>query len=560
MLNADTGRRLRAAKRRGLKLICIDPRRTETARHSDLHLRPWPGQDAAILAGLIRLILAEGWEDRAFCECHVGADRLADLRAAVAPFTPEFAERRAGLEPGQILAVAQMFARNHNTGPATMTTGGSFAPFSDLARHLLDVLNVICGRFKRAGDRIVVDMFMPPGPIRAEVLPPSRYWESVPPSRIRGIGSFFGERLTGTLADEILTPGQDQIKCLIVGGGNPATIVPDQRRMGEALCLLELSVTIDPVFTTTAQLSDYVIAPTIMYERADTSFTAQLSDYVIAPTMMYERADTSFTYMGTSFHYISHAQFSPAIIRPAASTLIDDAHFLWELARRLGVQINYCKVPLGGEKPPTREELSEIRCRGTRVSFDELCQHPSGKAFDHPDCVVVEARPEANARFDVMPADVACELKAFLATDSEPGKHVSNGRTFSYLLSSRRSPYIFNSNLTQLPEVLKRHPDNPVFIHPDDMAEQGIEAGEAVEIESDYDCITTVAQPDVDMKRGVVSLVHGWGGPKEALLQRGANFNALIDSRTNYGALTAMPRMSAIPVNIRAIRSSAPGI
>ena len=57
---------IREAKKRGVKLIIIDPRETEMVRYADVFIQPKPGHDAAITAALIRLILANGWEDKAF--------------------------------------------------------------------------------------------------------------------------------------------------------------------------------------------------------------------------------------------------------------------------------------------------------------------------------------------------------------------------------------------------------------------------------------------------------------------------------------------------------------
>src|SRR5262249_32861842 len=153
------------ASKGGLKLILVDPRRTETSRYANLMLQPIPGQDSAIAGGLIRIIMDEGWHDKDFTDRFATPQGLAALRKAVDPFTEDFVRTRAGLECGQLGAVAEMFARDHKRGPAVTATGPSMSPYSNLAQHLIDCLNVICGRFRRAGDKITVDMVKPAYPI-----------------------------------------------------------------------------------------------------------------------------------------------------------------------------------------------------------------------------------------------------------------------------------------------------------------------------------------------------------------------------------------------------------
>jgi anaerobic selenocysteine-containing dehydrogenase len=201
-LASDPTRRLKAAKAQGLKLITIDPRHTETAHHADVAIQPYPGQDSAIVAGLIRLILAEGWEDGAFCARYVGDAAMAALRTAVAPFTEAMVERRAGLKPGDLRRVGELFARDCKQGAAYTGTGPSMAPHSNLMQHMVDCLNVVCGRFTRAGDKVIsIDMMTPPAEFRAEVIPPSRASWQGPPSRIRGVGCLAGEKTAGALPD-----------------------------------------------------------------------------------------------------------------------------------------------------------------------------------------------------------------------------------------------------------------------------------------------------------------------------------------------------------------------
>jgi len=530
IMGPDPLRTLKNAKERGLKLICIDPRLTETAQQADLYLQPMPGRDTAIAAAMIRTILAEGWEDEAFVSKHVGADRLADLQQAVEPFTPEFVEDIAGLQAGQIREAARLFAHENKAGAAFCATGPSMSAFSNTTQHLVDTLNIICGRFRRAGQKAVVDMINAPAPIHAEVIPPPRSWDNVPPSRIRGVGLLGFDRLASTLAEEILTPGEGQVRALIVSGSNPASCLPDQVKAVEALKSLELLVVMDPYM----------------------SATAQVADYILPPVMMYERPDLPIAVPGFNIGVLSWAQYTPAVIdRPEGSDLVDDWYPYWAIARRMGLPLSFngVELDLTVNRPPTTEEMLDVRTRGARVTLEELkrdlAEHPAGRIYDHPSNVVQPARPEANGRFHPMPEDVAGELQDFLASDL--AQSASPGEGFSHMLISRRMNRVMNTLGSQLEATLKQDPTNPAYLNPDEFESIGIAPGDKVSIASSHGCIEAVAQPDAALRKGVVSISHCWGGLPDGE-GAGVNTNLLIPADRDVQPYNAMPRMSGLPV------------
>ncbi len=532
-ITADPTRRLKRASNDGLKLIMVDPRRNETSRYATLMLQPIPGQDAAIAAALIRIVMDEGWSDTDFTDRFATPTGLAALRAAVDPFTEELVERRAGLQPGQIRAAAEMFARDNKRGAAFTATGPSMAPYSNVMQHLVDALNVVCGRYRRAGDRIAVDMLSPEYAVHEEVIAPPRSWQAVPDGRIRGVGSLFRERLSGTLPEEILTPGKGQVRCLIVSGANPANSVPDTRRMAEALRSLDLLVAIEPYMTA----------------------TAKRAHYILPPKMQYERADLPLSIPGFSLFPDNWTQYTPALLKtPPGSELCDDWYPFWAIAKRLGFSINYVgKQELPSDHAPSTDDLLEIRLRGARVSLDEVKKYPSGHIWDVDTCFIQPGRPEADARFDLMPDDVAQEVRDYLALPVSAEEIRSNGKVFSHLLSSRRMRDIFNSNGPQLRRVRERNPYNAAYLHPDDLTALDLGNGSVVRITSDHGSILAVAEADDSMRPGVVSMAHGWGGDPvedESRWDGAANVNLLIACDRDVETLNAMPRMSAIPINI----------
>lgn len=519
VMGPDPVRRLKASKADGLKLIVIDPRRTETAYFADLFAQPLPGEDPAILSGLIRIILDEGWHDAEFCADVVGAEGIKALRDAVDPFTEAEVEARAGLEAGQLRAIAEMFARDHRRGAAYAATGPCMAPFSNLTQHLVETINVICGRLRRPGDAAIVDLTAPEYPITAEVVPAFRSWEQVPPSRIRGVGRLGGERLTGTLAEEILTPGEGQVRALFVNGANPAATIPDRKRIGDALEALELLVVVEPYMTATALKADYILPPRMQYERADLPLL--IPNYPLQPE--------------------NWLQFTPPVLSPPkGSDLTEDWYVYWSVARRLGRQIAFAGEALDMATPPTGEELCAMRMKGGRVSFADLRDKPSGAIFASNEWRVREPENRSGATFSLMPGDVATELSDYRA---------STGRSEAYpfLLTSRRVRDIFNTNGMHLAAIRNRNPVRPIFMNPADLAALGLADGDTVSIRSASGMIEAVAEADDSMRPGVAAMSHSWGGLPEAGEE---SVNMLIDSTVHVEAVNAMPRMSAIPVHL----------
>lgn len=142
----DGLRRIQEEQRRGLKLIVVDPRRTELAARADVHLQIVPGTDAPLVAGILRQVLADGLADDEFVERW--ANGLDDLRGAVEPFTPDVVATVCGVDVDDLRVAAGIFGEA-GSGMATTGTGPDMGPHANLAEHLVQALNVACGRYPR---------------------------------------------------------------------------------------------------------------------------------------------------------------------------------------------------------------------------------------------------------------------------------------------------------------------------------------------------------------------------------------------------------------------------
>ena len=104
----------RAAVHGGKKLIVIDPRRTELAEHAHLWLRLNPGSDVALINGLMRIIVKEGWHDKEFIETRCeGFDELLEV---IEKYTPEYVEEITGISEDLLYKAAELYAKTDKAG------------------------------------------------------------------------------------------------------------------------------------------------------------------------------------------------------------------------------------------------------------------------------------------------------------------------------------------------------------------------------------------------------------------------------------------------------------
>jgi anaerobic selenocysteine-containing dehydrogenase len=543
---ANPGRRLREAKERGMSLVVIDPRLTEVARFADVYLQPRPGEDPALLAAMLHVVIRDGLVDRDFVRDHAAG--IAELEAAVAPFTPAFAAERAGVPVRELERAAHVFGSGKR-GCGVAGTGPNMAPRGNLTEYLLLCLNTVCGYWRRAGERVPnPGALLPKAVPVAQAQPPRKAFGFGESLRVRGLGNSAAGLPTSALADEILTPGDGRIRALICVGSNPIAAWPDQHKTQRAMESLDLLVTLDMKLSATARLAHYVIAPKVSLE-------------VPGLSLSMEALEQTYVGMGYSEPY---AQYTPALAAPpVGSDVIEEWEFFYGLARRMGLPLRLFAargetgvlrergeaIAIDMARKPTTDEIYEQLVSSSRVPLAEVKRHAHGAIFADPPITVEKGDPASTARLEIANADMLGELAAV----AREGARVEVVRGRPYRLVSRRMPNAYNSSGRDLEGLTRGRPYNPAFLHPDDLAELGLAEGDAIRIHSDHASILGIATAAPELRRGVLSMSHAFGDvpARDGEFRKiGSTTGRLVDTEREFDPWTGIPRMSAIPVSI----------
>jgi anaerobic selenocysteine-containing dehydrogenase len=528
--------RLKELRRRGGKLVVVDPRRTETARVADRHLFIEPGTDAPFLLAVLHVLFDEGLSRPGRLEPAI--DGLATLRELAADFPPERVAAATGVAPDAIRAVARDFA----AAPSAVCYGRlgvSVQEFGGLCQWLVNALNLVTGNLDRAGGamfpRPAVDVLALTGPGTR-----GRYR-----SRVRELPEFAGELPSSTLAEEIETPGRGQIRALFTVAGNPVLSTPNGARLERALPSLDLMVSIDPYLNETSRHAHFVLPTT--------------------PPLQRDHYDVIFHVLAVR----NTARWSAPLF-PAEPGLRHDWQVLAGLARRLdrgplpgrlGRRLAAAlgprrQIDLALRRGPHGAGFAPLR-KGLTLRRLERAQHGVDLGALEP-CLPARLRT-AGRRIDAAPAPFVADLNRLRArlAESEAAAAAGNGHG-ALRLVGRRQVQSNNSWMHNVPRLMRGKDRCTLLMHPDDATVRGLATGALVEVTSRTGTIRAPLEVSDEMKPGVVSLPHGWGHHRPgtrlatASAHPGASLNDVTDD-TRIDALSGNAALSGVPVTVVAV-------
>jgi anaerobic selenocysteine-containing dehydrogenase len=285
-----------AAKRNGAKLICIDPRKTETADKCHQHIALLPGTDGALALGLMHELIVNDWLAHDYVERHVeqGAEGWPALRERALQWPPERVAQVCGITADEVRGLARDYgtlapaAIRLNYGMQRVRGGGN-------AVRLAAVLPCLVGAWRhRAGGLLLSSSGWFRGVRNDAALQR--------PDLLAGPdGSWRRPRTINmsTIGDDLLRKGDDRlpngsafgpkIEALIVYNSNPAAVAPESGKVVQGFARADLfTVVLEHFMTDTADLADYVLPATTQLEHLDvhTSYGhtwALINEPAIAP-------------------------------------------------------------------------------------------------------------------------------------------------------------------------------------------------------------------------------------------------------------------------------------
>jgi anaerobic selenocysteine-containing dehydrogenase len=489
------------ARKRGAKLLVVDPRRTRSASQAELWAQIRPGTDVALALSMLQVIIEEDLYDREFVERYsVGFE---DLVERVKSYPPSRVAAITWVPESTIRGLARLYA---TTRPACLLWGNGLdqsANCFQTARALL-ILRAITGNLDVPGGDVFWEP--PPGLFRSE---PFLGTENLlrervaPETAARKLSSGEIPLNPGVrhsrLWDAVLEEDPYPVKALLLMGTNPLLTASDPLRGEEALRKLEFSVAIDLFMNPTAQLADIVLPAASWLEQDDVA----------------------------EMHFIWCVLARQKLIE--VGECWDDKKILIELARRMGMEDafpwrdvrEYCDFVLEGAGLDFEEFTKLGILRGEmryRKHEAEGFRTPSGK-FEIRSSIL-----ESLGR-DPLP-DFIEPLESPVSTPELAADYPLVAVT-----GSKIEPF-FQSELRQLDSQRKRNPDPLVQIHPGTAEALGVEDGDWVWVESPRGRIRQRAAltPAVDPR--VAAIQHAWWFPERPPPEYGwkeSSANLLVD-------------------------------
>ncbi len=480
-----------AAKRAGAKLICIDPRRTETADKCHEHLAILPGTDGALALALMHELIVHDWLDADYIARHVqaGPDGWDALRERALQWSPERAAEVCGLRPEQIRQLAADYGQ---TQPAAirLNYGMQRAHGGGNAVRLVALLPCLTGAWRHAAGGLLLS---------------SSGWYA----RVRNDAAL--ERVDllagrcprvinmSTIGDDLLRPASaefgPQIEALIVYNSNPVAVAPDSAQVAAGFRRDDLfTVVLEHFLTDTADHADYVLPATTQLEHLD---------------------------VHTSYGHTDVLINEPAIA-PVGQALPNT-----EIFRRLAARMGFDHACFADSD----EQLAR-QAFNARIDFDALRQQgwQSLGVADAPFADGGFPTPDGRVRISGAGLPLPDHLPPYESVASAP---VLAAR-YPLAMISPPARNFLNSSFVNVKSLRDIEGEPLLEIHPDDAAARGLANGALVRVFNDrgsYHCAARIS------RRARPGVVNGLGVWWRKLGARGTNVNELTHQRlTDMGA------------------------
>lgn len=554
-------------------VVVIDPRRTETAKQADIHLQLRPGTDAFLMSAMLAIIVRENLHDRDFIAQHCTGFDAIEQQLKNIP-VEDYAQR-TDVPLADIERVARGFAQAKR-GCVRIDLGIQHTLNTTLNGYLEKLLYLVTGNFAIKGGNNLHNFLLPILGNTDERKP------RIKRTAHHNMFPISGILPPNILPDEILKAGERRIRAVVADSCNPMLTWPDTAELSKAFASLELMVVVDVTMTETARMAHYVLPAASQFEKCEATgfnlefpanffhlrhplfaphgkslpepeiYTRLLEKMGVLPPRFpvlsrmarYEPNITAHAgYMAAlaallmrnkklaayapSIMYRTLGSTLPAGMAPAAPLLalcIQFAHAHSAAVRRAGFD---------GNRLTQGEALFRAildKREGTLISINQF--EDIWGWLKTPDRRIHLAIPEMLNEWEAL------------------SRQQSPGADYPFVLAAgeRRS---YNANqIYRDPAWRKVDKQGALRMHPDDASALELSDGDHATCASARDEITVVIELDDGMRRGMVSLPHGYGQRRNGARPIGPEINRLTDT-THCDPFSRTPFHKYVPVRIR---------
>ncbi|WP_053146684.1 nitrate reductase [Pseudomonas sp. P97.38] len=494
-------RRLEEAKSRRpqMKIIVIDPRRTDTCDLADLHLAILPGTDVALFHGILHLLLWEDWVDRDFIKAHT--EGLAELKNLVRDYTPAMVAQVCGISVEQLHQCAEWVG----TTPSFLSLwcmGLNQSTAGSAKNSALINLHLATGQIGRPG----AGPFSLTGQPNAmggretgslsNLLPGHR--EANNPEHRDEVARYWGvEQLPANpglsaieLFDEVRS---GKIKALWIACTNPAQSMPDQTAVRDAL-----------------QACPFVV----LQEAFRTTETAAFADLLL-PAASWGEKEGSVTNSERRISHVRRAVNAPGEARPDWAITVD-------FAQRLEQRLRPGQPSLFDFASPAQvfDEYKHLTC-GRDLDLSGI-SHALIDELGPQQWPFPEGATSGTARLyedGIFPTDSG--RARFVAEPYRAARELRDARYPLTLNTGRLRDQWHGMSRTGTAAQLFGHVNEAVLsLHPDELQRHRLQAGDLVSLKSRRGAVVVAVDSDESVRPGQAFLPMHWG---DRFLKGGVN-------------------------------------